>query len=213
MCPSGDCIEVEERILDATMRVLAREGYDGATTRKIAEEAGINEVTLFRRFKNKENLVKAASERNLNRFLKKLDMLFDERSDDDLLTYMDRISQSLSAKIEDKINLIIVSIGELQRLPECERTLPKYSLAILQHLTDYFQKQKENGNLRDVDPQVAALSFYSFIFYMSFISQVHGKQPVTDRGEALKQFIDIFMNGVSKPGIGALQKNNDKNGE
>jgi AcrR family transcriptional regulator len=46
-----------ERLLDAAMLVFARVGISGATTREIAKEAGVNEVTLFRNFQNKQGLL------------------------------------------------------------------------------------------------------------------------------------------------------------
>lgn len=49
-----------ERLLAAAARVYARHGYLGATTRRIADEAGVNEVTLFRLFGSKEALVEQA---------------------------------------------------------------------------------------------------------------------------------------------------------
>ena len=48
-----------ERLLEAAARVFAREGLTGATTRAIAEEAGVNEVTLFRHFQTKDRLLAA----------------------------------------------------------------------------------------------------------------------------------------------------------
>ncbi|NJD54393.1 MAG: helix-turn-helix transcriptional regulator [Candidatus Methanoperedens sp.] len=42
--------KTEQKILEAALRMFAREGYDGATTRRIAEEAGVSEMTLFRKF-------------------------------------------------------------------------------------------------------------------------------------------------------------------
>ena len=45
-----------ERILEATARVYAQHGFRGATTRLIAIEAGVNEVTLFRLFGSKARL-------------------------------------------------------------------------------------------------------------------------------------------------------------
>jgi AcrR family transcriptional regulator len=48
-----------QRLLDAAARVFARSGLSGATTRAIAEEAGVNEVTLFRHFQTKDRLLAA----------------------------------------------------------------------------------------------------------------------------------------------------------
>src|SRR5476651_680593 len=46
-------------LLSAAARVFARDGLEGATTRTISREAGVNEVTLFRQFGTKEHLIEA----------------------------------------------------------------------------------------------------------------------------------------------------------
>lgn len=53
-------IQNRTKILDAARRIYAQFGWRGATTRRIAEAAGVNEVTLFRQFGNKEALLDAA---------------------------------------------------------------------------------------------------------------------------------------------------------
>jgi AcrR family transcriptional regulator len=53
-----------ERILEAAGRVYAKHGFRGATTRLIAAEAGVNEVTLFRTFGSKGALLEAVLEQN-----------------------------------------------------------------------------------------------------------------------------------------------------
>ncbi|HWA56684.1 MAG TPA: TetR/AcrR family transcriptional regulator [Gemmatimonadales bacterium] len=52
--------ETQTRILAATRQVYAEAGFRGTTTRRIAQVAGVNEITLFRQFGTKEALVKAA---------------------------------------------------------------------------------------------------------------------------------------------------------
>jgi AcrR family transcriptional regulator len=47
-----------QRILEAAERVFARDGFQGATTREIAREAGVNEVTLFRHFRTRDDLLR-----------------------------------------------------------------------------------------------------------------------------------------------------------
>ena len=46
-----------ESLLDVTARLYAEHGWRGTTTRRIAEAAGVNEVTLFRQFGSKEQLL------------------------------------------------------------------------------------------------------------------------------------------------------------
>jgi AcrR family transcriptional regulator len=54
-----------QRLLDAATETLNRVGIQGATTREIARRAGVNEVTLFRHFKSKEQLLRAVLQRGL----------------------------------------------------------------------------------------------------------------------------------------------------
>jgi AcrR family transcriptional regulator len=46
----GSADLTKKRILAAAELVFSRDGFQGATTREIARQAGVNEVTLFRHF-------------------------------------------------------------------------------------------------------------------------------------------------------------------
>ena len=52
-------MEIRDRILEAAKRVYAKHGFRGATTRLIAIEADVNEVTIFRTFGSKAALFDA----------------------------------------------------------------------------------------------------------------------------------------------------------
>jgi AcrR family transcriptional regulator len=56
---SAHSADTRQRLLDAAARVFAQHGLAGSTTRAIAEEAGVNEVTLFRHFQTKDRLLAA----------------------------------------------------------------------------------------------------------------------------------------------------------
>lgn len=59
--PQAGGLSARERILEAAREVFAQHGSVGATTRRIAEVAGVNEVTLFRHFGSKEALLEEAA--------------------------------------------------------------------------------------------------------------------------------------------------------
>jgi AcrR family transcriptional regulator len=50
-------------VLDAAVVCAEQSGFSGLTTRRVAELAGVNEVTIFRRFGSKAGLIAAAFER------------------------------------------------------------------------------------------------------------------------------------------------------
>jgi AcrR family transcriptional regulator len=53
-------MDVREALLEAAIKVYADAGMRGATTRRIAQTANVNEVTLFRHFRRKSDLMEAA---------------------------------------------------------------------------------------------------------------------------------------------------------
>lgn len=57
------------RILDAAAQVFAREGFEGASTRALAEAAGVNIATLAYHFGDKAGLYEATIERVYERLL------------------------------------------------------------------------------------------------------------------------------------------------
>jgi AcrR family transcriptional regulator len=57
--------KTRQRLFDAATETLNRRGIQGATTREIARRAGVHEVTLFRHFKSKEQLLHAILKRGL----------------------------------------------------------------------------------------------------------------------------------------------------
>jgi AcrR family transcriptional regulator len=62
---SSSVDQTRQRLLDAAAETLNRDGIQGATTREIARRASVNEVTLFRHFKSKEQLLRAVLQRGL----------------------------------------------------------------------------------------------------------------------------------------------------
>ncbi len=54
-------------ILDATVRVLDREGADAATTTRIAEVAGVSVGTLYQYFGNRDSILDALQDREFER--------------------------------------------------------------------------------------------------------------------------------------------------
>jgi AcrR family transcriptional regulator len=58
-----------DAILEATTRVLVKEGYDRASTNKIAAVAGVSIGSLYQYFPSKEALVAAVSERHSHEVL------------------------------------------------------------------------------------------------------------------------------------------------
>src|SRR5882724_8443862 len=147
-----------QRLLDAATRIFARDGLNGATTRAIARQAGVNEVTLFRLFQSKENLLAAV-----------VGCTFDENKTDsrpalpsdtgglrkDLANYASLYESILT----ENLPLIRTLIGEIHRHRQQERK--KVANGIFRplriELIARLKQAQEDGKLRsDVSPVITA---------------------------------------------------------
>ncbi len=191
--------DTEDKILDATIKLLDKDGWKGATTKRIASEAGVNEITLFRKFHSKEQLLKSAKKRSANRFLDELELLFKIEDNGDIKTYLMTIWKNASKMIGKQINLIRISMEEVRGIPFEEKVLPKISKMIIEHLVNYFQKKIDSGLIRSIDPEVAALNIFSIVFQMEIVWKIYDQKPPLNYESVMENFLEIFLNGILVP--------------
>lgn len=67
--------EGREALLDATVRVVARDGFDGLTYRSVGEEAGCTHGLVSYHFGNREKLIHEAAQRASARAVKSADLV------------------------------------------------------------------------------------------------------------------------------------------
>ncbi|HET8686029.1 MAG TPA: TetR/AcrR family transcriptional regulator [Methanosarcina sp.] len=195
--------DTEQRILDAALRVFASEGYTGATTRRIAEEANVAEVTLFRKFQSKENLLREVLIKNRAVF-STLDSLFQIETNIDLETDLRNTGRNVAKAMKDKKRdgkyrmFMAMLFEEGRRRPEVAEVLSSVFQMNISHLSNYFELQIKNGKMRNVNPRSAALAFISYFAHVSLLTGVFGEGFLGDSDEEIERFIDIFTKGILK---------------
>lgn len=198
-------MDAEQRILEAALKVFATEGYTGATTRKIAEEANVAEVTLFRKFKSKENLLKEVLNSNRAVFAS-LDNLFQIQKDVDLETELRFLGKNIAKAMKDKKRdnkshmhmFMHMLFEEGKRRHEVAEVLLAFLQTSIKPLSKYFESQIKNEKMRNINPQTAALIFISYFGYTSMLREVFGDDFLGDSDEEIESFIDVFTNGIIK---------------
>jgi TetR/AcrR family transcriptional regulator len=188
--------DVSNRILDAAMKVFSKEGYEGATTKKIAETANVNEVTLFRKFRSKENILKTVISKNQQEAIRTLDsILLMEKSMDIQKCLLD-LGNSIMEFMSQRMDFIIMLIAEGRKRDEIGLTFHSFLKKILEHLSEYFTEQITKGKMRNIDPNVAAFSYLSYIFHSNLSIKLCGKERLNGLELEFKNFIDLFTNGI-----------------
>ncbi|MFD9704478.1 TetR/AcrR family transcriptional regulator [Lentzea sp. NPDC059081] len=125
----------DEAVFGAVLAVIAEQGYERATTRAIAEAAGINEATLFRRFTSKENLLRQAVRSNFVGFSLDLDQPGDDVAADlfTIVSYYARLYETRGGVVLTLMREAKFSPDVAAVLAEPEALLEKVDEVILHH--------------------------------------------------------------------------------
>jgi AcrR family transcriptional regulator len=188
--------ETEQKIFDAAIKVFASEGFGGATTRKIAELAGVNEVTLFRKFQSKENILRTVLIKNRDSVLQTLDSFFLMEKEPDFQMNLRKLGENLMNVMGKRIDLMIILIAEARKKPEVAEIIAPIPRTIIVRLSEFFERQIKQGKMRNVNPKVAALTFISYLFYANLFKGILSNDKLDCSKEEFEGFIDIFTNGI-----------------
>jgi AcrR family transcriptional regulator len=198
-------VNTRERLLKAAIDVFSTEGVVGATTRQIARVANVNEVTLFRHFQSKEQLLAAATQHITAMQVESLNHL-DEWTHDlsrDLLHY----ARLHNAMLEENEALIRMFIGEAKRHPdEALQVLQQAFLPLREKLTDYFRNGVERGSVRpEVDLSLAVDQLTGMLLAGMLRRHV---MPV-ERGYHPDQYVESCVDLIVR-GIGTAAANPER---
>lgn len=184
------------KIIEATFGILQKEGFTKATTKKIAAEAGVNEVTIFRNFKNKNNLVEITKEYYLELYLQKMEEIFDYDEDDEIEDYLHSNFVGLLHLSENDFSIIKVAMEEVRDTPERKQLISRITNVVIGKLEDFFKSQIEKGKVRAIDSRVLAGMCFSITFQSIILWKIYDKKPSVETDQYAKNFLDILYNGI-----------------
>jgi AcrR family transcriptional regulator len=189
----------KQRLLDATLKLISEKGYLGSTTREIAQEAGVTELTLFRHFGTKEKLFEALL--RTHTFLPRLKELLPEL---DGLSYGDSlrlIATRFLLSLKERKSLVKIMYSEVTTYPEkIKKLYNKFADDLRLTLASYFRGLQKKGLLRTVSPEMAAQLFLGMLFSYFRSEEImrEGGMKKQAMEKNIKEFVDIFMFGTMK---------------
>ncbi len=187
-----------ERILKAAFELISSKGYQGSSTREIAQRAQVAEVTLFRHFTGKaalfaEVLRSFSAIPTLSELLPHLKHLPYEEA---LETLTIRFFEGIEAN-RDWIRILSCEVGYAPE--EMKQVYGEFLKRLFGVLTDFFTDARERGRIRpDLDPEHIARAFHSMLFGFFHIEDMLGvSQGLTPlRREMLDSFVKLFCRGT-----------------
>jgi AcrR family transcriptional regulator len=188
-----------EQILDVAMELFARLGFRGTTTRRIAEDARVNEAIIFRHFPTKEDLYWAIIDRKCRtagRTRMVRDHLRGGGTDREVFI---RIAEGILNSSEQDTNMTRLLLYTALENHELSHRFFKLHVAErYERLADYIRQRISDGTFRDVNPLLAARGFLGMLVYHNWIDELFGgsKYQKFSSRETAETIVDIWLQGM-----------------
>ncbi|MBE9258701.1 MULTISPECIES: TetR/AcrR family transcriptional regulator [Aphanizomenonaceae] len=194
--PPSSETQTRGRILQAAQRLFAAKGFEGTTTRDLAQTAGVAEGTLFRHFANKKAiLVEVAT----SGWVDILTDLLTELSEMGSYKAIAQVMRRRMWNLQKNADIMRVCFMEVQFHPDLR---DRIQTEVIDKMTDvaeaFFQTAIDKGIYRQMDAKLGAKVFLGLFAIAGFsdhtlIDPNASPQEMQKMAEGLA---DIFLNGV-----------------
>ncbi|MDB9309071.1 TetR/AcrR family transcriptional regulator [Aphanizomenon sp. CS-733/32] len=194
--PPSSETQTRTRILQAAQRLFAAKGFEGTTTRDLAQTAGVAEGTLFRHFANKKAiLVEVAT----SGWVDILTDLLTELSEMGSYQAIAQVMRRRMWNLQKNADIMRVCFMEVQFHPDLR---DRIQTEVIDKMTDvaeaFFQTAIDKGIYRQMDAKLGAKVFLGLFAIAGFsdhtlIDPNASPQEMQKMAEGLA---DIFLNGV-----------------
>jgi AcrR family transcriptional regulator len=191
-------MDAREAMLEAAIKVFAQGGMRGATTRRIAEEAGVNEVTLFRHFRSKRDLIQAALAHFAAHIQSRPLPATPVNPRAELLDWC----RAHHRELHKRRGLIRKAIGEFEEHPTCCSHGMQASVRVAQELADYLRRLKASGLAANDqwDERAATNLLIGAIFSDAMVRDTMPDRYPYSMREGVEHYVDLLLAAIGAAG-------------
>jgi AcrR family transcriptional regulator len=197
--PESRADETRQRILQAAAQVFAEKGYARATTRALADAAGVNEVTLFRHFGSKQGLFSAIIDAYAG---PALTTAMAERLTGDYRQDLLVMGGHVLSTLLERREAMRLMLCEAEHFPEVRQVMAENPRQLRRALAGYLRQQIAQGRVRPLHAEAAAQAFWGmfFAYTISLWLLDEPLDPELSSEDLVAEFVDIFVEGTLAPG-------------
>lgn len=188
--------ERDLQIKNCALEIFAAHGFSGASTRQIAEKAGISETLIFQLFKSKEELYKESFKSLLyGNLFDDLQKHADDKNDH---AVFHTSAMKIFKSVEEKPIIIrLIFFAALDNFSPKDKK-EGFGQRLIHFLSDYISRRVADGAFRDVNPVLSAQMFIHSVF-------LSAADKVMDVGldgqnysaeEGVDNIVDLFLEGI-----------------
>jgi AcrR family transcriptional regulator len=189
--------ERQAGIIAAAATLFAAKGFNGTTTREIAQTAGISEALLFKHFPTKRALYAAilAEKAEISQLMDSVEAAAEKRDDEQVFRLIAgfRIHRGADPTL---LRLLLFSALENHELSHM--FFRNRHRVFYEYLARYIERRAEEGAFRPVDSVLAAQSFIGIIVYHRILHEIFIVPLHCTPEEAVAAYVKLFLEGMRR---------------
>jgi AcrR family transcriptional regulator len=188
--------DARTRIKQSALRLFARQGYDGTTTKDLAIAANVSEGTLFRYFANKKNILIEVATAG---WVDILTDLLTELSEMGSYKAVAQVMRRRMLRMQENGDLLRVCFIEAQVHPELNERIQTEVIGKMTDVAEaFFQTAMDRGIYRRMNPKIVAQVFLGMFAIAGFSNRtiIDPQASPAMLQEMAEGLSDIFLNGV-----------------
>lgn len=197
--PGYSAIDRRRQIMQAAKGLFARRGFEGTTTRRIAERAHMNEAIIFRHFPHKQDLYWAIIEDQCrNKGGREEHPILFEATNDDRKVFGAIAEDILQRNTEDFTLSRLLLFTALENHGLSDRFFRTYVAEYFDLLAKHIRKRIRAGYFRRVHPLLAARGFLGMVTYHFLIQELFGgkRYQKFNPRKVSQTLTDIWLQGM-----------------
>ena len=175
--------DAAQRIIASASNLIAQHGYNAVTTRAIASQAQVNEVTIFRHYPKKHDLNLAVMKSGLQQLHFRGELLAEiaEASDgrQALLRTLDLITDTLTAKPEI---VRLLQFGALELSTEFNPLARRHLNELVEMAAHYLDPWLEKGELRCASSKDLVFTLIAIVISCGSLQRIFSAEGLTPTG-------------------------------
>jgi AcrR family transcriptional regulator len=180
-------ILADEKIYRAVIEVVIERGYAGATTKQMAEAAEVSEVTLFRKYGNKPELVKRSI------YFLIAQTAFDQiQYTGDMRADLIRIATTYQRAAQEYGPFFTVIMAEMPRYPELIEQIDS-PFMLMKAVGEILLRYQQEGKLREENPLHALSALMGPLIYLQMMDNAQPSKPIPSLD--LEEHVAMFIKG------------------
>ncbi|WP_044482026.1 TetR/AcrR family transcriptional regulator [Paenibacillus antibioticophila] len=177
-------LNTRKKILQAAISLIKKKGFQGVTTREIARQANVNEVTVFRHFGNKMNILNTIIDEYS--YIPSFEKVVHEEIRWNLKEDLQIITKVYFTFFKENDDVIKIAYKELGSFPELDKKITTIPLQLKELLVQYFDRMQKLNKIKECDSNAIAIAFISMNFGYLVSLVIHNH----DFGINEEKFID-----------------------